>query len=191
MNIGIDIGKYFGIGICFGFDIGTAEWWHRNRQYFGICTVAHHYFFQQDGATASTAGTTMHLLKTIFPNRFISCFVDVSWPPRSPVLRAPDFSFFEDTWRKKNINFTSVRTLWISPNFPCWLMVRLIFLTQKWTIVGYFMSKFLTSGYFADFQICLSVPTSVKCAILHSMLMIGSPFLLDADIHTVTLVWSL
>ena len=48
-------------------------------------------FFQQDGATAHTAAATMQMLKVIFPNRLISRFGDILWPPRSPDLSAPDF----------------------------------------------------------------------------------------------------
>ena len=48
-------------------------------------------FFHQDGATAHTARATMEMLKAIFPNRLISRFGDVPWPPRSPDLSAPDF----------------------------------------------------------------------------------------------------
>ena len=48
-------------------------------------------FFQQDGATAHTARATMEMLKAIFPNRLISRFGDVPWPPQSPDLSAPDF----------------------------------------------------------------------------------------------------
>ena len=40
-------------------------------------------WFQQDGATAHTARETMDMLRTHFPNRVISRFGDVSWPPRS------------------------------------------------------------------------------------------------------------
>lgn len=48
-------------------------------------------WFQQDGATCHTARETMNLLRTLFPGRLISRFGDVSWPPRSPDLTAPDF----------------------------------------------------------------------------------------------------
>ena len=34
---------------------------------------------------------TQEMLKAIFPNRLISRFGDVPWPPRSPDLSAPDF----------------------------------------------------------------------------------------------------
>lgn len=40
-------------------------------------------WFQQDGATCHTAGLTIELLRTKFPNRVISRFGDVNWPPRS------------------------------------------------------------------------------------------------------------
>ena len=48
-------------------------------------------WFQQDGATAHTARETMDMLRTHFPNRVISRFGDVPWPPRSPDLSPPEF----------------------------------------------------------------------------------------------------
>jgi hypothetical protein len=48
-------------------------------------------WFQQDGATARTARHSMETLCRLFPNRITSRFGDVSWPPRSPDLSAPDF----------------------------------------------------------------------------------------------------
>lgn len=48
-------------------------------------------WFQQDGATSHTARETMALLKKTFPNRLISRFGNVSWPPRSPDLTPADF----------------------------------------------------------------------------------------------------
>ena len=51
----------------------------------------HHTWFQQDGATAHTARETMTLLKDCFPNRLISRFGDIPWPPRSPDLTPCDF----------------------------------------------------------------------------------------------------
>ena len=47
--------------------------------------------FQQDGATAHTARETLTLLKDCFPNRLISRFGDIPWPPRSPDLTPCDF----------------------------------------------------------------------------------------------------
>lgn len=49
------------------------------------------FWFQQDGATAHTARDTMALLRAAFPERLISRFGDVPWPPRSPDLTSPDF----------------------------------------------------------------------------------------------------
>lgn len=49
------------------------------------------FWFQQDGATAHTAKKSMSLLRERFPNRMISKYATVAWPPRSPDLTAPDF----------------------------------------------------------------------------------------------------
>ena len=51
----------------------------------------HHTWSQQDGAPAHTARETMALLKDCFPNRLISRFGDIPWPPRSPDLTPCDF----------------------------------------------------------------------------------------------------
>ena len=48
-------------------------------------------WFQQDGATAHTAVISIAALRRLFPQRVISHFGDVPWPPRSPDLTAPDF----------------------------------------------------------------------------------------------------
>lgn len=48
-------------------------------------------WFQQDGAKPHTAKYTMEHLHKIFQNRIISKGADVTWPPRSPDLTAPDF----------------------------------------------------------------------------------------------------
>jgi hypothetical protein len=48
-------------------------------------------WFQQDGATAHTAGATMKKLQLMFPGRIMSKRGDMDWPPRSPDLTAPDF----------------------------------------------------------------------------------------------------
>jgi len=48
-------------------------------------------WFQQDGATAHTAVISIAALGRLFPQRLISRFGDVPWPPRSPDLSAPDF----------------------------------------------------------------------------------------------------
>ena len=48
-------------------------------------------WFQQDGATAHTAVISIAAHGRLFPQRVISCFGDVSWPPRSRDLTAPDF----------------------------------------------------------------------------------------------------
>ena len=69
----------------------------------------HHTWFQQDGATAHTARETMTLLKDCFPNRLISRFGDIPWPPRSPDLTPCDF-FLWGYW-------TQVTSLCIKCNF--------------------------------------------------------------------------
>ena len=48
-------------------------------------------WFQQDGATAHTARASMTAVRQTFPQRVISSFGDVPWPPRSPDLSACDF----------------------------------------------------------------------------------------------------
>lgn len=48
-------------------------------------------WFQQDGATAHTAGATITMLNQMFPGCLISRRGDVEWAPRSPDLTAPDF----------------------------------------------------------------------------------------------------
>jgi len=47
-------------------------------------------WFQQDGATAHTAVISIAAFRRVFPQRVISRFGDVSWPPCSPDLTAPD-----------------------------------------------------------------------------------------------------
>jgi len=42
-------------------------------------------------ATAHTAVISIAALRRLFPQRVISRFGDVPWPPRSPDLTAPDF----------------------------------------------------------------------------------------------------
>jgi len=48
-------------------------------------------WFQQDDATAHTAQYSMAVARGMFPQRVISRFGDVDWPPRSPNLSACDF----------------------------------------------------------------------------------------------------
>lgn len=48
-------------------------------------------WFQQDGATAHTARSSMALLREHFPGRLISLRGDLEWPPRSPDLTPCDF----------------------------------------------------------------------------------------------------
>jgi len=48
-------------------------------------------WYQQDGATAHTAVISIVAHSRLFPQRVISRFGDVPWPPRSPDLTAPDF----------------------------------------------------------------------------------------------------
>jgi len=47
-------------------------------------------WFQQDGATANTTVISIAAFRRLFPQRVISRFGDVSWPPRSPDLTAPN-----------------------------------------------------------------------------------------------------
>ena len=48
-------------------------------------------WFQQDGATPHTATESRNLLRRHFPQRFISLYEDIEWPPYSPDLTPPDF----------------------------------------------------------------------------------------------------
>lgn len=50
-------------------------------------------WFQQDGATSHTAGTTIELLKSQFGERVISRNGPVDWPPRSCDLTPLDFFY--------------------------------------------------------------------------------------------------
>jgi len=47
-------------------------------------------WLQQDGATAHTAVISITALRRLFPQRVISRFGDVPWPPRLPDLTVPD-----------------------------------------------------------------------------------------------------
>ena len=51
-------------------------------------------WFQQDGATAHTAGKTMDMLRMNCPLRVISIFGDIPWPSRSPDLSPLDFFLY-------------------------------------------------------------------------------------------------
>jgi len=51
----------------------------------------HGLWFQQDGAMARMEAISMAALRRLFPQRVISRFGDVSWPPPSLDLTAPDF----------------------------------------------------------------------------------------------------
>lgn len=48
-------------------------------------------WFQQDGATAHTARSSMEAIQSAFPGRVISRFGDINWPPRSPDLSMCDY----------------------------------------------------------------------------------------------------
>jgi hypothetical protein len=50
-----------------------------------------HMWFQQDGATVPTVRISMAVLHGLFPQRLISHYGDVPWPPHSPDLSVPDF----------------------------------------------------------------------------------------------------
>jgi hypothetical protein len=47
-------------------------------------------WFQQDVATAHTAEISMQVLRTLFPDRLVTCFEDITWPARSPDLVISD-----------------------------------------------------------------------------------------------------
>jgi len=47
--------------------------------------------FQQDDAMAHTEVISMAALRRLFPQRVISLYGDVSWPPPSLDLTAPNF----------------------------------------------------------------------------------------------------
>jgi len=61
-------------------------------------------WFQQDGATAHTAVISIAALRRLFPQRVISRFGDVPWPPRSPDLTASDF--FGGGYKKSKVYST-------------------------------------------------------------------------------------
>jgi hypothetical protein len=50
-----------------------------------------HMVFQQTAATAHAARISTAVLRGLFPQRLISRYGDVPWPPRSPDLSSPDF----------------------------------------------------------------------------------------------------
>lgn len=50
-----------------------------------------HTWFQQNGATPHTSRETMAILRDFFPNKLISRFGDIPWPPRSPDITPMDF----------------------------------------------------------------------------------------------------
>ena len=52
-------------------------------------------WFQQDGAIAHTARTSMTAIRAAFPNHVISRSGDLPWPPRSPDLSMCDFDLWE------------------------------------------------------------------------------------------------
>ena len=79
-------------------------------------------WFQQDGATSHTARETMALLKKTFPNRLISRFGNVSWPPRPPDLTPADFFLwgygipYVKSLRDKSIKFAGTQGQHYSSN---------------------------------------------------------------------------
>ncbi|KAL7630171.1 UNVERIFIED_CONTAM: hypothetical protein RMT77_019690 [Armadillidium vulgare] len=48
-------------------------------------------WFQQDGATAHTARAAMTAVRALFPQKLISRFGDLAWPPRSPDITPCDY----------------------------------------------------------------------------------------------------
>jgi len=61
-------------------------------------------WFQQDCATAHTAVISIAALRRLFPQRVISRIDVVSWPPRSPDIKEPDFFLWGYLKSKVNIN---------------------------------------------------------------------------------------
>ena len=61
-------------------------------------------WFQQDGATAHTAGESIQFLKTLFPNWLISRFGNAPWALRSPDLTLLDFFSRENLQEKLYVN---------------------------------------------------------------------------------------
>lgn len=70
-----------------------------------------HTWFQQDGATAHTARASMNLLRENFPQKLISRFGDIPWPPRSPDLTPMDF--FYGATSKRGFIMTIPNLLWL------------------------------------------------------------------------------
>ena len=66
-------------------------------------------WFQQDGATAHTAGASMEVVHRMFPQHVISRFGDVAWPPRSPDLSICDFFLWG--YLKGKVYISKPRTL--------------------------------------------------------------------------------
>lgn len=65
---------------------------NRRRGAYTAISRAGGWWWQQDGATAHTAGETMSLLRRMFgANRLISRGADFAWPARSPDLTAADY----------------------------------------------------------------------------------------------------
>jgi len=58
-------------------------------------------------ATVHTAVISIAALRRLFPQRVISCFGDVPWPPRSPDLTAPDFFLWG--YLKKSVQYFPYR----------------------------------------------------------------------------------
>lgn len=50
-------------------------------------------WFQQDGATPHTSRASMNIVRRIFPEKVISRYGDIPWPPRSPDLTPADFFY--------------------------------------------------------------------------------------------------
>jgi hypothetical protein len=67
---------------------------HRDDQLISIAPKLppnHNLWFQQDGAMAHTAVINLGELHCLFLQQVIFCSSDVTWPPCSPDLTAPDF----------------------------------------------------------------------------------------------------
>lgn len=66
-------------------------------------------WFQQDGAPPHTSAASMAVVREMFPNRVVSRFGDVLWPPRSPDLTTCDFFLWG--YLKARVYATKPRTL--------------------------------------------------------------------------------
>jgi hypothetical protein len=71
----------------------SSVWWQYKKTFWFLkCAVyAFETWFQQDDAASHTARISMDMLWNIFPGWHVSRFRDITWPPWSLDLTAPDF----------------------------------------------------------------------------------------------------